>query len=581
MTITVNGKALELEAAQGGTLHDLLTRRGFRLNAPYGGGGRCGKCRVTIDNAGAPSPADIRLLTADDLAAGVRLACATRPVEGMSVRFEGLGSGLAQIATEGQAIQYAFSPHVRAREVALPAPTLADQAADLTRLARALGVEGLEASRSLLGMLPGMLRQDGWKATAVLRGGRLLGLTPRAPLGLAVDIGTTTLAGDLLDLNTGGELAVASALNPQKAFGDDVISRSDYAGGGGLKTLQDAVVSEIGAMVRRLVGQAGADAGDIYHAVFAGNTVMMHLFAGVTPEHIALSPFIPAFTGALDMPAAELGLGLNPEASATLLPCVAGYVGADIVAGMLAAGMREEAETTLLIDIGTNGEIALAASGRLFACSTAAGPAFEGAHITCGMGGVAGAINRAELDGGLKFSTIGNAKAAGICGSGLIDLVAGLLDCGAIDETGRLDRDAAPGWLQFDGDGVVLEPEAGIRLTGRDIREVQLAKGAIAAGVEVLANEAGIRLGDIRRVCLAGGFGSYMDKSSAGRIGLIPQELVERTSAIGNSSGAGAKAALLSREAMAEAERLAKAVRYVELSARKDFQELFMDKMMF
>ena len=279
--------------------------------------------------------------------------------------------------------------------------------------------------------------------------------------------------------------------------------------------------------------------------------------------------------------AAELGLALNRSAVVSLLPCVAGYVGADTSAAMLAAGMREDGDTVLLIDIGTNGEIALSANGRLFACSTAAGPAFEGAHISCGMGGVTGAISQVKVDGGIKYRTIGNTVAAGICGSGLLDLIAGFLDVGAIDETGRINADGAPPWVKIVDGKLAVDRVRGIFVTQRDVREVQLAKGAIAAGVDVLLREAGIGVSDIRHVHLAGGFGSFMDKRSACRIGLIPPELVQRTSAMGNGSGAGAKAALLSKEAMAEAERLAQAVRYVELSVRQDFQDAFVDKMMF
>ena len=581
MKITVNGKAVETGAAQGETLYTLLSGLGYRVNAPCGGGGRCGKCRVSIADAPPPTETDIRLVGEDDLRAGIRLACATRPLDGMDVRFEQAGERPAHIATEGQSVQYPFAPAVVMKTAALAAPDLSDQRADLERLGDALGVEGLEAPRGVLGELPGTLRRSGWKVTAALRGSRLVGLNPAGVYGVAVDIGTTTLASYLIALSTGEEVAVASSLNPQKAWGDDVITRADFARSGGLAALQESVAAEIDRLIGRMCGKAKVSRDSIFDVTLAGNTVMMHLFAGITPEHIAESPFIPAFAGALSLPAAGLGLGVNPNATASLLPCVAGYIGADTVAGMLAVGMNETSEPTLLIDIGTNGEIALAAGGSVYACSTAAGPAFEGAHISSGMGGVAGAINKAVVDGGIRFTTIGNEPPRGVCGSGLLDLVAGLLDAGAIDDTGRLDDEAAPAWVTFDDEGIVIDGPAGIHLTRRDVREVQLAKGAVAAGIDVLLSEAGVALSDIRHVYLAGGFGSYLDKRSAGRIGLIPAELVDRTAAIGNSSGAGAKAALLSTAAMAEAKRLAKTVKYIELSARKDFQDAFMDKMLF
>lgn len=569
MTIWVNGKSIETELKPGESLLALLARQGYRLNAPCGGNGRCGKCKVNIGNV------------------GVRLACRTMPMDGMRVSYEEAGERPAHIATEGQSVEYSFAPQVLIKDVVLEPPSLAGQAADMERVAHAFGMEELATSRSVLRELPAALRTGNWRVSTVLKDNRLLGLNPAGLYGAAVDIGTTTIACYLMDLRTGAELAVASSMNPQRIHGDDVIARCGFARSGGLDELQKTVAGEIDGLIGGMCAQAGVNRQDIYHITIAGNTVMMHLFAGISPENIALSPFIPAFTGAQEYSACELGLGLNPEAVATLLPCVAGYVGADIVAGIVAAGMREDSEASeaseasLLLDIGTNGEIALCANGRLYACSTAAGPAFEGAHIRCGMGGVAGAVSKVEIDGGVRFATIGGAPAQGICGSGLLDLVAGLLDCGAIDETGRLAPDAAPSWLEFDGEGIVVDRRAGIILTGRDIREVQLAKGAVAAGVEVLVKEAGIRITDIKHVYLAGGFGSYMDRHSACRVGLIPKELEDRTAAIGNSSGAGAKAALLSTEAMAEACRIAKAVQYVELSARKDFQDAFMDKMMF
>jgi uncharacterized 2Fe-2S/4Fe-4S cluster protein (DUF4445 family) len=581
MRIIINGRTHDVTAGQDENLFELMNRMGFRLDAPCGGGGRCGKCRVTIVNAGRPTQEEIESIDPESIREGIRLACATAVYDGIDVRFEPPSERLAHIATAGDSVQYDFDPAVKEVEVTLSPPQLSDQTADLERLCAALGVKTLRPAREALRALPGALRQGGWKPSAVIREDMLLGLNPKKLCGVAVDVGTTTLACYLLDLRGGIDLAVASALNPQRAFGDDVISRCDYARSGGLDELQKLVSAEINRLVGSMCAQAGVDREDVFQMTVAGNTVMMHLLAGISPENIAQSPFIPAWTHSVDFRAAELGLKLNRSAVVSLLPCIAGYVGADTAAAMLAAGMREGGEPVLLIDIGTNGEIALSANGRLFACSTAAGPAFEGAHISCGMGGVGGAISQVKVDGGIRYRTIGNAVAVGICGSGLLDLVAGFLDVGAIDETGRIDADKVPPWMEIVEGKLAVDKARGIFVTQRDVREVQLAKGAIAAGVEVLLREAGIGVSDIRHVYLAGGFGSFMDKRSAGRIGLIPPELVHRTSAMGNGSGAGAKAALLSKAAMTEAERLARAVRYVELSVRQDFQDAFVDKMMF
>ncbi len=580
MRIVVNGRTMEVP--EGSTnLHTLLTGQGVRLTAPCGGNGRCGKCRVRIADAPTPTGAERALLSAQDLADGVRLACHTLPVDGMVVTVEE-PPATAHIATEGSAVAYPLRPPVEVRTVELPPPALGDQRGDLNRLADGLGLPGLTAGPETLTRLSQVLREGDWTVTTVCYAETLLDVNPPRALGVAVDIGTTTLAAYLLDLQTGDELAVESALNPQKPWGDDVISRCDAAGAGALAGLQAAVTGELNAMVGRLCARVGAAREQVFHMTVAGNTVMLHLFAGVSPAQIAQAPFVPVWTGTLDLPAGGLGLTLHPHAVVTVLPAVAGYVGADTVAAMVAAGLREDGPATLLIDIGTNGEIALAAGGALYACSTAAGPAFEGAHISAGMGGVAGAIHRVTTgDGKLLCRTIGDGPARGICGSGLLDLVAVLLDVGAIDDTGRMDEDTAPGWLTLEGGRVAVDRERDIWLTGRDVREVQLAKGAIAAGIQVLLAQAGVRAAEVERVCLAGGFGSYLDRDSACRIGLLPKELRDRTVAVGNASGAGAKAALLSREAMDEARRLARAVRYVELSARKDFQDAFLDQMMF
>jgi uncharacterized 2Fe-2S/4Fe-4S cluster protein (DUF4445 family) len=481
MKIIVNGKTLDVAPGHGETLYELLNGLGYRFHAPCGGGGRCGKCRVTIANAGEPAGEDANLLDAASLEKGVRLACATAIFDGMEIRFEPAGDRLAHIVTEGSSVQYDFAPPVQAKEVALTPPQLSDQTADLERLSAALGQDALQVPRETLRELPGVLRQNGWKASAVLKGTRLLALNPKNLCGVAVDIGTTTLASYLLDLRTGAELAVASALNPQKVFGEDVISRCDHARSGGLDELQKLVVTEINRLVARMCAEARVDRRDVFHMTMAGNTVMMHLLAGIPPENIAQSPFVPAWTRAIDFSAAELGLSVHPSAAVTLLPCIAGYVGADIVADMLAAGMNERGETALLIDIGTNGEIALSAGGKLFACSTAAGPAFEGAHISCGMGGVSGAISQVRMDHGIRYRTIGGAAACGVCGSGLLDLIAGFLDAGAIDLAGRIDGKNAAPWVEIHEGKLAVEKASGIFITQRDIREVQLAKAAIAA----------------------------------------------------------------------------------------------------
>jgi len=317
----------------------------------------------------------------------------------------------------------------------------------------------------------------------------------------------------------------------------------------------------------------------------AGNTIMLHLFAGISPRNIAVSPFIPALTGMLTAPAAAFGLPLR-YAAVTLLSSVAGYVGADTIAAVMASGMDEASGVSLLADIGTNGEIALGGPGGLLCCSTAAGPAFEGAHIHCGMGGVPGAINRVRItENGVFFDTIGGEAPRGICGSGIVDIVAGLLNTGVMDAMGRLDPDAAPAVLsplvrEFESKPAFYLTDD-ICFTQKDAREVQLAKGAIAAGIEVLMRERGVGYDDIGALYLAGGFGSYIDFDSACAIGLLPPALRPRIQAIGNGAGAGAKMALLSGAHMRRAERIRGLMRYIELSTSAAFNDSFIENMLF
>jgi uncharacterized 2Fe-2S/4Fe-4S cluster protein (DUF4445 family) len=313
---------------------------------------------------------------------------------------------------------------------------------------------------------------------------------------------------------------------------------------------------------------------------------------GVSPRNIAASPFIPAFTHALEAKAYELGLCICPMASIHTLPNLASYVGADIVGSVMASGMDRRDELTLLVDIGTNGEIVLGNQKAMLACSTAAGPALEGAHIRYGMGGVAGAISKVEnRDGQVYYETIGDQSAVGLCGSGIVDAVALLLEAEIVDETGRMDPDNAPDDWQdrftYEGRNCIFaltKPDArtnAVSISQKDIREVQLAKGAIAAGIEVLIRQWGAAMEDIQRVCLAGGFGNYINRHNGCRIGLLPQQLESKIEGIGNGAGAGARMALLSPLEEAHARQVREKMHYIELSAIKEFQDLFMDKMIF
>lgn len=383
-----------------------------------------------------------------------------------------------------------------------------------------------------------------------------------AGLGVSVDVGTTTLAAYLVERSTGRVLASDARLNPQRSHGADVISRLSFAleGAENAALLQREVLAAIDDMTQSMLREAGREGEEILRRALVGNTVMLHLLAGYPACSLAFAPFTPSYT-ALH----ERMLG---GVRTILGGCVSGYVGADTLAAALACGLDERDENAMLIDIGTNGEIMLKKDGRYFACSCAAGPAFEGAHIACGTGAVAGAIDHAHIeDGKIVYTTIGGGEATGICGSGLIDLTAALLERGDVTPMGRM------------AENVRLSER--VYLARSDIREVQLAKAAIASGIRILTEQAGAALEDVDRVYLAGGFGSFIDLDSACRIGLLPAALREKIVPVGNAAGSGSVRLLVSKQARRRAEALRQATCCAELAAAPDFNDVYADELPF
>lgn len=604
----------ELAGEAGESLLAVLQRNGFKVMAPCGGKGTCRKCLVDLDGIG--SVLSCQTILSGDLWGRAGLSAD----EPLTVRLP--EPARAQISTDGLLPELTLDPLVFRGQVSLPEPSLSDQRPDDERFADATG---LTVPFALLPQLPDALRRNGFAPAFYFR--RDLGEVVRfiapdrpEPLGMAVDIGTTTLAAYLCDLDSGERLASTSMLNPQGIFGADVISRIEQAANGQQQALRQAITRAVGDLAGRLVDKACRKTGrdwqrdDIAHLVLAGNTTMMHLLTGLSADAIARSPFIPVSLQSRTVTAAELGLPLSPQTVCQLLPSIAGYVGADITAGILACGLHRlnrdgGSESALLLDIGTNGEIVLAGPAGMIACSTAAGPAFEGANITCGQGGIQGAIDDVFLEqGDLAYTLIGNGSdksgvsasadaplARGICGSGLVAALAVLLDSGIVDETGRItdEPEDLPPQLarrvcQMNGQAAVMLAEAGqsasgemIYLNQKDIREVQNAKAAIAAGIQLLIGQAGLTPGQVGQVYIAGGFGNYLKVEDAFRIGLLPEQLRGRTRAVGNTAGMGALYCLLERDAMREAARAAEQVTYYELSADRRFTDLYIEAMMF
>lgn len=406
--------------------------------------------------------------------------------------------------------------------------------------------------------------------------------------GIAVDIGTTTVVAYLYNLGTCANLGVQSTINPQVTLGVDVISRIKFCGDqpDGLKKMQSAIAVCLNGLFERLLTAAGLQNTDISRIVLTGNTTMLHLAAGISPVTMGYSPFEPASLFGLTEQAAKYGLNA-PNADAYLVPCISSFVGGDITSAILASGLAAGEEMCLLMDIGTNGEVALGNKNSIWATSTAAGPAFEGAEITRGMAGVPGAVNSVFLQNGkIEYTVIGGGSAKGVCGSGILDLVAIAVQTGLMDETGRiLAADEAPEgarkYLREVGGQSAVYVDENVYLTQKDIRQIQTAKAAMAAGVLALANSAGIGLADIKNVYIAGGFGNFMDKESAVRVGLLHKELEGKIKSIGNAAGSGSIMALLNEGYKRESERIANLGSHVELGGDAFFMEKYVDCMFF
>ncbi len=581
---------------EGTTLFNAAHWIGLPIESTCGGRGTCGKCKVRVDRGEIEiTPADRRHLSDAELADGWRLSCEAEVYDD-AVCFVPALMRAPKAATMGVSRLVLLEPNVHKVHLTLPPPTLEEPRSDVDRLRDALDAEGygLVVDLPALRHLPVVFRRADFDVTAVLCGEHLVAVEPgdttAEVYGVAVDVGTTTVVATLMDLSTGSAAAVASNLNGQAPFGADVISRigrtrSDETAAA---ELQRTVVETINGLLADVYGQAGVERDRVYETVVAGNATMLHLLLAVDPHAIAMAPFVPAFREPLDMPAAALGLDIHPEGRVQLLPSIGAYVGADIVAGIQATGLTREPELRLFVDVGTNGEIVLGSSERVLASAAPAGPAFEGGHTSCGMRAADGAIEGVVIDGGhVELQVIGDAPARGICGSGLIDVVAQLRLARLLDPTGRLARaEEVTGHPLADRlvdiEGVrAFALEGDVVLTQKDVRELQSAKGAIATGIGALMDAASVTPGELHQVLLAGSFGTYINPMSARIIGLVPPVPVERIVAAGNAAGEGAKMALVSFREREMTFDLLRRVEYVELSGAPGFNEAFLAALAF
>jgi uncharacterized 2Fe-2S/4Fe-4S cluster protein (DUF4445 family) len=592
---------MKVQAEPGTTLLAVLQRTGWHISAPCGGAGSCGKCIVQVDPpaaGGPPSPAESRLIAENPSA---RLACRCRPEADLRVILPQSAVAPARgTDAKGGDVRtvHRGRPAIVRLPVQLASPSLEDQRSVCERIREAAGTGSVKLDPRVAAEATDLLQaqsvelivdESGTQERPILQTRTRAGL-PVA--GLAFDIGTTTVAGYLVDLESGLVLASSSQANAQGTYGADVISRITAAGSG--EPLGAVIRDQLNRMTELLLKEAGITAHELCAVTIVGNTTMTHLLLDLDPGPISRAPFIPAEIEAISVPAADLIAECPRGATAYIAPCVSSYVGADIVSDLIATGVHEKEKLSVLIDVGTNGEIVAGTRDRLVACSTAAGPAFEGATITFGSAGVAGAISHVERKGGfIKIETIEGEPARTICGTGLIDAVAMLLTDGVVDETGRLQSTvpeaAAAAYsdrlIAYHDEPAVLltdpsDPSA-VCVTQSDIRQVQLAKGAIAAGVRVLLDSLDADAGQIERVYLAGGFGTFVRPESALRVGLLPPIESHRVEPVGNAAGAGAVALLLSADARHQAQNLRNRVRYLELSGLPSFQELYMEEMFF
>lgn len=590
-----SGKALKLKV--GANLRTGLIEAGVAIDSPCGGQGTCLKCKVQLTGVSRKLSALEREKLSDaERQNGWRLACHTTVEAAGEVRVPELAVSRAKagLGMLGEAIR--LLPNVQRRQFELAAPTLADQRADWDRLAGYLEETrsgAVTAGLGLLQTITGRLRVNNFKGDAILVGNEVVEIDPpdagREMLGVALDIGTTTLAVGLVDLDTGKVMAVDAEMNPQIAFGADVISRILYMQESGehREKLQKELVRGLNQLLLRVCRQTGRDRERIFEIAVAGNTTMLHSFLGLETMYLARAPYVGGLSRGQSLPAAELGVQIHPRGKLYLLPAIASFVGADTTAVILASKLYESDAPRLAIDIGTNGEVMLGTKDGVLTASTAAGPAFEGGKIKHGMRAVRGAIGSFHATP-LEYTVIGGGTPRGICGSGLIDLVAELYRVGIINRKGRMllpsemETPVAPELaerVRERGDQrefvVYRDREREITLTQQDVRELQLAKGALRVGIELLMKEANISAGDIREVLLAGVFGNYINREKAIMLGLVPPFPLEKVHFIGNGAMEGALRALINRKERQKAEEVAARVRHIELSGRPDFESNF------
>lgn len=550
-----------------------------------GGVGSCNRCKVQVISGQATPPTadEESAFSESELEQGYRLACRAYPLSDLRLHVppESL-TAPQRTQVEGLDVDVAPEPAVRGLTAILSAPTLDLPTSDESNLWASLGLPIGMIDFSLQQTLSKKLRDLNWQVSVALRGTEIIALdAPETKwLGLAVDIGTTKIAGYLIDMESGKTLASKGLMNPQISYGEDVIARIAAANRSAenAEKLQRLLVEALSQLAAELCAEVKANPSQIVEAVVVGNTAIHHLFLRLSVSQLGLAPYVPTMQSAVAVKARDIDLKIAPGGYVHLLPNVAGYVGADHVAMLLAVRIAQAEKTTLAIDIGTNTEICLNHRGRMTSVSCASGPAFEGAHIKFGMRAAPGAIEHVRLSNEkLEIQTISGEAPVGICGSGLLDVVAQLRLNNVLDKNGRMGahplvrtQNGLPEFVLAERDG--QEP---VVLSQKDVRELQLAKAAIRLGIQALVQKEGIAESNIEQVIIAGAFGTFIDVESAVTIGMLPPLPLERFKQVGNAAGTGARLALISQSQRAEAEDIARRDGYIELAKVSNFNRKF------
>ncbi|RCK76077.1 MAG: Methyltransferase corrinoid activation protein [Anaerolineae bacterium] len=606
------GRRIQIRSDQ--SILEAAQLAGVEITSICGGVGVCESCRVRLVE-GELSPPTIdeeNTFSANEIQQGYRLACQAYPRTDIVIDIPPESLSTSQrLQLESQQKTSEIDPIVYRKLVTIPTPSINDLRSDLTRLRDALEPPGnhVEVDYKILQKIPSLCRSSSWNIQAVFHDSKLIQILPSKPesklLGLAVDIGTTKVAAYLVDLETGAILSQAGSMNPQIAFGEDVISRISYLithpeqrNQPGNNLLHQRIVEGLNKLIDKMLSEINDSSltyENIVDAVVVGNTAMHHLFAGLPVEQLGISPYVPAVSEELYIPAKELGLKIAPAAQIYLPPNIAGYVGADHVAMLLPtiypyySDPAKKSCTVMAIDIGTNTEISLLHNQKIVSCSCASGPAFEGAHIQFGMRAAPGAIEKVQITAEEKilYKTIADQAPVGICGSGILDAIAELYTANFLDAKGTFLNNHPNIRIQNRNMEFVLVPaeksghNQDIVLTRRDVNEIQLAKGAIRAGINILLMEAALQPQDLDAFIIAGAFGTYIDIKSAMKIGMFPFLPLEKCQQVGNAAGLGARQMLLSKRYRQIASELANQIQYIELSNHPKFSDEFSKSLFF